>query len=105
MKNKKMKYANVRHIDNMEEIEMCKSYIIQFPFIFDKIFINGNLNMLLFKTYVQTVYNNIRHLRPDILKPLAHMNMSSSDTITSVTEACRILHLLVAQFPCMFVLR
>jgi hypothetical protein len=87
------------------EIGECYSFLLQFPFIFNIVFINGRINTFILVDYVNKVYEGLRLLRPDILRPIVDITLHKSTSLTSVTEACRILHMLHQQFPCMFKLR
>lgn len=96
---KRQKDTNSKHYDADLEIsvEQCKQYLVQFPFIYKNITVNGIIHPLLFTQYIYKVYHGLRLLRPDVLVPLS--------SIDSMVVGCRILNHLIQQFPCMFVLK
>ena len=85
-------------LSHTEEIQTCKTKLIQFPFIFNMVFRNGEINTLLLYNKVYTMYRLCRELRPDIL----HYEILS---INSMVVACRVLDVLYREFPCIFELR
>ena len=95
--SKKQRDQTFKVHDLNTEIDQCKQYVVQFPFVYTNVTVGGIIQPLLFMQYIYKVYNGLRLLRPDMLVPLSG--------IRSMKEGCRILEYLVQQFPCMFLLR